>query len=64
MPTWDELLKETEEYQPLALFDKYVQKLAEATSHTIICICLLLQLQNRRFPLLLFPLWIKIWKDL
>jgi len=37
MPTWDELLKETEEYQPLALFDKYVRKLAEATSHTVIC---------------------------
>jgi len=28
MPTWDELLKETEEYQPLALFDKYVPKSA------------------------------------
>ncbi len=37
MPTWDSILNEAETYQPLALFDKYVNELQESTGRTVIC---------------------------
>lgn len=37
MPTWDEILKETETYQPLALVDKYLKQLSDYTGCSVIC---------------------------
>ena len=36
MPTWDELLEESETYQPLALINNYVRELAKLSNHNVI----------------------------
>ncbi len=37
MPTWDEILKESENYNPLMLVDKYLSRVTEYTGKTTIC---------------------------
>ncbi len=37
MPTWDKILKETDQFTPIAIYDKYVRQFAEITGNTVIC---------------------------
>ena len=37
MPTWDKILKELDVFQPLAIFDRYLVRLANYTKRTVIC---------------------------
>ncbi len=37
MPTWDKILKETDQFTASAIYDKYVRQFSEITGNTVIC---------------------------